>query len=102
MPIAENHILISRAVFDEGMLAVENKEYKRSFFFFSKCLYIIANFHSLNLSILPNHTIVVFPFLISTFNITFLFSYTLPSIIFRINRTDSFANPSMGCTTAVI
>lgn len=30
MPIAENHITISRAVFDEGMRAVENKEYKKS------------------------------------------------------------------------
>lgn len=29
-PLAENHITISRALFDEGMRAVESKEYKKS------------------------------------------------------------------------
>lgn len=29
-PLAENHIAISRTLFDEGMRAVENKEYKKS------------------------------------------------------------------------
>lgn len=30
VPLAENHITISRALFDEGMCAVENKDYEKS------------------------------------------------------------------------
>lgn len=48
--IAENHTLISRALFDEGMRAVENKSYKKTV---QKLALILASFGNNPDSIIP-------------------------------------------------